>query len=32
MSGLSRDEIVDLTGYTADRVLRVCCDAGISET
>jgi hypothetical protein len=28
MSGLTRDEIVDLTGYTADRVLRICTDAG----
>jgi predicted transcriptional regulator len=24
MSGMTRDEIVDLTGYTADRVLRIC--------
>jgi hypothetical protein len=31
MSGLTQDEIVELTGYTADRVLRICTDAGISE-
>ena len=30
MSGMTRDEIVDLTGYPADRVLRICRDAGIS--
>jgi hypothetical protein len=30
MSGMTRDEIVDLTGYPADRVLRICTDAGIS--
>jgi hypothetical protein len=30
MSGLTQAEIVDLTGYTADRVLRICTDAGIS--
>jgi hypothetical protein len=30
MSGLTQDEIVGLTGYTADRVLRICTDAGIS--
>jgi hypothetical protein len=28
MSGMTRDEIVDLTGYPADRVLRICTDAG----
>jgi hypothetical protein len=28
MSGLTRDEIVDLTAYPADRVLRICTDAG----
>jgi hypothetical protein len=28
MSGLTRDEIVDLTGYPAERVLRICTDAG----
>jgi hypothetical protein len=28
MSGMTRDEIVELTGYTADRVLRICTDAG----
>jgi hypothetical protein len=31
MSGLTQDEIVELTGYTADRVVRICRDAGISE-
>jgi hypothetical protein len=30
MSGLTQDEIVDLTGYPADRVLRICTDAGVS--
>jgi hypothetical protein len=30
MSGLKQDEIVELTGYTADRVLRICTDAGVS--
>jgi hypothetical protein len=29
---MERDEIVDLTGYPADRVLRICTDAGISES
>jgi hypothetical protein len=24
MSGMTRDEIVDLTGYPADIVLRIC--------
>ncbi|HEV8526913.1 MAG TPA: hypothetical protein VGS60_05080, partial [Actinomycetes bacterium] len=28
MSGMTQDEIVDLTGYAADRVLRICTDAG----
>jgi hypothetical protein len=28
MSGLTWDEIVDLTGYPAERVLRICTDAG----
>jgi hypothetical protein len=32
MSGLARDEIVELTGYPADLVLRICSDAGVSET
>jgi hypothetical protein len=32
MSGMSRDEIVEVTGYTADRVLRICTDAGVSGT
>jgi hypothetical protein len=31
MSGLTKDEIVDLTGYPADVVRRICQDAGISE-
>jgi len=31
MSGMTQDEIVDLTGYPADRVLRILQDAGISE-
>jgi hypothetical protein len=31
MSGMTQDEIVDLTGYPAGRVLRICRDAGISE-
>jgi hypothetical protein len=31
MSGLSQDEIVELTGYPADLVLRICTDAGVSE-
>jgi hypothetical protein len=30
MSGLTQAEIVDLTGYAADRVLRICTDAGLS--
>jgi hypothetical protein len=30
MSGMTQDEIVELTGYTADRVLRICTDAGVS--
>jgi hypothetical protein len=30
MSGLTKDEIVDLTGYPADLVLRILQDAGIS--
>jgi hypothetical protein len=32
MSGLTREEIVDLTSYPADRVLRICSGAGVSET
>jgi hypothetical protein len=32
MSGATKDEIVDLTGYPPDRVLRICRDAGVSET
>jgi hypothetical protein len=31
MSGMTRDEIVDLTGYPADLVLRICQGAGISR-
>jgi hypothetical protein len=31
MSGLTQDEIVDLTGLPADLILRICADAGISE-
>jgi NADH:ubiquinone oxidoreductase subunit F (NADH-binding) len=30
LSGLTRDEIVDVTGYPADLVLRICQGAGIS--
>ena len=29
-SGMTQDEIVELAGYTADRVLLICTDAGIS--
>jgi hypothetical protein len=31
MSGMTQDEIVEATGYPADRVLRICTDAGVSE-
>jgi hypothetical protein len=31
MSGMTRDEIVDLTGYPADLVVRICRDARVSE-
>jgi hypothetical protein len=31
MSGMTKDEIVDVTGYPADLVLRICQDSGISE-
>lgn len=31
MSGMTQDEIVDVTGYPADLVLRILQDAGISE-
>jgi hypothetical protein len=31
MSGLTRDEIVDLTGYPADLVLRISRAAGVGE-
>jgi hypothetical protein len=30
MSGLTKDEIVELTGYPADLVLGICRDAGVS--
>jgi hypothetical protein len=30
MSGVTRDEIVDLTGYPAERVLRILRDAWLS--
>jgi hypothetical protein len=30
MSGMTRDDIVDLTGYPADLVLRICQDTGVS--
>jgi hypothetical protein len=29
MSGLTQAEIVELTRYTADRVVRICTDAGL---
>jgi hypothetical protein len=32
MSGMTRDEIVELTGLPDDLVLRICRDAGISES
>jgi hypothetical protein len=32
MSGLTQAEIVELTGYSADRVVRICTDAGVSGT
>jgi hypothetical protein len=31
MSGMTRAEIVELTGYPADLVLRICSDAGYSS-
>jgi hypothetical protein len=31
MSGLTQAEIVELTGYPADRVLRICTDAGLTR-
>jgi hypothetical protein len=31
MSGMTRDEIVELTGYPADLVLRICTSARASE-
>jgi hypothetical protein len=30
MSGLTQDEIVELTRYPADLVVRICSDAGYS--
>jgi hypothetical protein len=32
MSGLTKNQIVDLTGYPADLILRICTDAGVSES
>jgi hypothetical protein len=32
MSGMTKDEIVDLTGYPTDLVLPICTDAGISAS
>jgi hypothetical protein len=32
MSGLTQDEIVDLTGYPAERVLRIRTDADVGES
>ncbi|HEV8528007.1 MAG TPA: hypothetical protein VGS60_10725 [Actinomycetes bacterium] len=32
MSGLTQDEIVEVTGYSADWVLRICTDAAVSGT
>jgi hypothetical protein len=29
MSGMTQDEIVELTGYGADRVVRICTGAGV---
>jgi hypothetical protein len=31
MSGMTRDEVVEVTGYPADLVVRICTDAGVSE-
>jgi hypothetical protein len=31
MSGMTKDEIVDVTRYPADLVLRICRDAGLSH-
>jgi hypothetical protein len=31
MSGMTRDEIVEMTGYPADLVVRICRGAGISR-
>jgi NADH:ubiquinone oxidoreductase subunit F (NADH-binding) len=32
MSGMTQAEIVEMTGYPADLVLRICRGAGVSET
>jgi hypothetical protein len=32
MSGMTRDEIVELTGYPADLVQRICSDSYIGRT
>ena len=32
MSGMTKDEIVDLTGMPADRVLQICRVAGVNGT
>jgi hypothetical protein len=32
MSGLTQAEIVAVTGYPADIVLRICTDAGVSQS
>jgi hypothetical protein len=31
MSGMTQAEIVELTAYTADRVVRICTDADLSR-
>jgi hypothetical protein len=31
ISGMTKDEIVEVTGYPADLVVRICTDAGVSE-
>jgi hypothetical protein len=31
MTGVTRDEIVELTGYPADLVVRICTSARLSE-
>jgi hypothetical protein len=32
MSGMTHTEIVELTGYPTDRVVRICTYAGVSGT